>query len=490
MHKKHFVERVQSYVGGRWKPSANPEHVTVTNPATGDPLGAVPMGAASDVDDAVQAAKAAYPAWRELTAQARARYLFALRDAMERHFDELCAICTQEHGKTLEESKGDVRRGIDNVEVACGAPSLMLSGGAALEQIASGIDTVSVRQPMGVFAVIAPYNFPSMVPFWFLPYAIATGNTVVVKPSEQVPFSQVRLFELLHEVGLPPGVVSLVHGARDVVNGILEHRDVAGVSFVGSSPVASHVYARCGATGKRVQALGGAKNFGAVTEDGVTDKAVQNIVDSAMGCAGQRCLALSVVIGVGGAYDKLAKVLPAALAEVKVGYGMDAGVTMGPVISARHRERVLAYIDTGVKEGAKLAVDGRGIKVDGYPKGHFVGPTLFVDARPEMAIAREEIFGPVLCLMRAKDIDEALAIVRAHPLANASSIYTASGAAARKWCKEVDASMVGVNVGVSAPMAFFGFGGAKGSFFGDLKAHGREQVAFYTQNKTSIVRWW
>jgi len=490
MQPKLYVERVRNYVGGQWKPSANPEHVGITNPATGEALGSVPMGATADVDDAVRAAKAAFPAWRETPAQTRARYLFDLRNLMEKHYDELLSICTQEHGKTLEESKGDVRRGIDNVEVACGVPSMMLQAGGALEQIAGGIDCHSVRQPMGVFAIIAPYNFPSMVPFWFLPYAIASGNTVVVKPSEQVPFSQHRLFELMHELKLPPGVVNMVNGGRDVVNAIVENKDIAGVSFVGSSPVAEHVHARCGATGKRVQALGGAKNFGAVTADGINELSIRNIVDSAMGCAGQRCLALSVVIGIGDAYERLEKALPDALKAVKVGDGTQPGVTMGPVISARHRERVLAYIDKGVAEGAKLLVDGRGLKVDGLPKGHWVGPTLFTGVKPQMTIAREEIFGPVLCLMHAKDMDEALAVVHAHPLANASSIYTASGAAARRWCKEVDASMVGVNIGVAAPMAFFGFGGAKGSFFGDLKAHGREQVAFYTQNKTSIVRWW
>ena len=489
MTRKHFVERALNYVHGGWKPSANPEYVTLANPATGDALGAVPIGAASDVDDAVRAARAAFPAWRDTSAQARARYLFALRDAMEANFDELCSICTQEHGKTLEESKGDVRRGIDNVEVACGIPSMMLAAGGALEQIASGIDSASVRQPMGVFGIIAPYNFPSMVPFWFLPYAIATGNTVVVKPSEQVPFSQQRLFELLDAVKLPPGVVNMVHGGREVANALLEHRDVAGISFVGSSPIAEHVHARGGATGKRVQALGGAKNFGVVMDDCVWDRTVDNVVDSAMGCAGQRCLALSVVLGVGDAYEELERRLPAALAKMKIGDGLEAGVTMGPVISARHRERILGYIDQGVREGATLAVDGRGLKMPHLPKGHFLGPTLFTGVRPEMTIAREEIFGPVLCLMRAKDMDEALAVVRAHPLANASSIYTSSGGHARRWCREVDASMVGVNIGVAAPMAFFGFGGAKGSFFGDLKAHGREQVQFYTQNKTSIVRW-
>jgi len=490
MHERYFVERVPNYVGGRWTASANPEHVPVTNPATGEPLGAVPMGAASDVNDAVQAARTAFPAWRDIPAQTRARFLFDLRDRMEQNFAELVSICTQEHGKTLEESRGDVRRAIDNVEAACGMPAAMLAAGGALEQIAGGVDCHSVRQPMGVFAVIAPYNFPSMVPFWFLPYAIASGNTVVVKPSEQVPFSQHRLFQLLHETRLPPGVVNLVNGAREVVNGMVEHRDIAGVSFVGSSPVASHVYERCGATGKRVQALGGAKNFAAVMDDCDWEKTVANLVDSAMGCAGQRCLALSAVIGVGQAYGELRRRLPEALGKVNVGYGMDPGVTMGPVISARHRERILAAIDRGQREGATLLVDGRTRKVGAYPRGHWIGPTLFAGVLPEMTVAREEIFGPVLCLMQAADIDEALRMVHAHPLANASSVYTSSGAHARRWCREVDASMVGVNIGVAAPMAFFGFGGAKGSFFGDLKAHGREQVQFYTQNKTSIVRWW
>jgi malonate-semialdehyde dehydrogenase (acetylating) / methylmalonate-semialdehyde dehydrogenase len=489
-HKQLFVDRVQNYIGGQWVASANPEYAPVTNPATGEPLGSVPMGSARDVDDAVKAARTAFPAWRELTAQARAKYLFALREKMEAHYDELLAICTQEHGKTLEESKGDVRRTIDNVEVACGMPTLMMNAGQVLEQIATGIDCVSVRQPMGVFGIIAPYNFPSMVPFWFLPYAIATGNTVVVKPSEQVPFSQVRVFQMMQEIGLPPGVVNMVNGARDVVNGILEHKDIAGVSFVGSSPVAEHVYARCGATGKRVQALGGAKNFGVVMDDCDWEKSVANIVDSSMGCAGQRCLALSMVVGVGKAYAELEKRLPKALESVKVGYGMEPGVTMGPVISARHKEKVLGYIEKGVAEGAKLAVDGRHLKVAAHPKGHWIGPTLFTDVKPEMVIAREEIFGPVVCLMHARDLDHAMSIVKAHPLANASSIYTSSGAHARRWCRDVDASMVGVNIGVAAPMAYFGFGGAKGSFYGDLKGHGREQIQFYTQNKTSIQRWW
>jgi malonate-semialdehyde dehydrogenase (acetylating)/methylmalonate-semialdehyde dehydrogenase len=486
--QKLSVDKVRNYINGEWQTSASPEYMPLANPATGAPLGSVPMGAAADVDQAVAAAKAAFPAWRETPTQSRARYLFDLRNLMEQNFEELCSICTQEHGKTLEESKGDVRRGIDNVETAAGMPSLMM--GDALEQIATGIDCTMVRQPMGVFAAIAPYNFPSMVPFWFLPYAIATGNTFIVKPSEQVPFSQLRLFELIDKLKLPKGVVNSVNGARDVVNALLEHKDVAGISFVGSSPVAQHVYARAGATGKRVQALGGAKNFTVVMDDCDWERSVANVIDSAFGCAGQRCLATSVVVGVGKAYDKLRDQLVAAAKKVKVGNGLEPGVTMGPVINARHKERVLGYIETGVKEGAELILDGRGVKVDSCPKGHFIGPTLFAKVSPSMAIACEEIFGPVLCVLEAKTLQDAIAIAKHHPLANAASIYTSNGSHARKFTKEIDASMVGVNIGVAAPMSFFTFGGAKGSFYGDLKAHGRESVLFYTQNKTSIQRWW
>ena len=484
-------DRVRNYVGGEWVPSASKEYATITNPATGATLGSVPMGTAGDVDAAVKAAQAAFPAWRDMPVANRARYLFDMRNVMEEHFDELCELCTLEHGKTLEESKGDVRRGIDNVETAAGMPSLMM--GQALEQIATGIDCISVRQPMGVFAVIAPYNFPSMVPFWFLPYAIATGNTVVVKPSEQVPFSQQRLFEIIEKIKLPKGVINLVHGGRDVVNGILEHDGIQGVSFVGSSPVANHVYTRCGATGKRVQALGGAKNFTVVMDDCDWEKSAANIIDSAFGCAGQRCLATSIVVGVGPAYGKLKAALLERAKLIKVGNGMDKGVTLGPVISAKHKERIESYIEKGIKEGAELLLDGRNPKLEGSAsstKGHFLGPTIFNKVSPSMTIATEEIFGPVLCIVDAPDLASAVRMAKAHPLANAASIYTSNGASARTFTRDIDAAMVGVNIGVAAPMSYFTFGGSKQSFFGDLKAHGRESVLFYTQNKTAIQRWW
>jgi malonate-semialdehyde dehydrogenase (acetylating)/methylmalonate-semialdehyde dehydrogenase len=481
--------RVKNYVGGNWVDSGGRETAEVTNPATGERLGTVPMGTAADVDAAVKAGQEAFKTWSQVPVANRARLLFDLRNVMEKHFEELCELCTQEHGKTFEESKGDVRRGIDNVETAAGMPSLMM--GQALEQIATGIDCVSVRQPMGVFAVIAPYNFPSMVPFWFLPYAIASGNTVVVKPSEQVPLSQVRLFQIMHdELKLPPGVVNMVQGGKDVVNGILEHPGIQGVSFVGSTGVAKHVYERCGATGKRAQALGGAKNFTVVTDDCDWEKSIPNIVESAFGCAGQRCLATSVVVGVGNAYGKLKAELVAQAQKITVGYGMEPGVVMGPVISAKHRERVLGYIEKGIKEGAELLLDGRNPTVKGGHKGHFIGPTIFNKVSTAMTIATEEIFGPVLCVVEAKTLGEAIGMAKAHPFANAASIYTSNGASARTFAKEIDASMVGVNIGVAAPMAYFTFGGNKQSFFGDVKAHGRDSVAFYTQNKTSIQRWW
>lgn len=487
--KKHYVEKVKNYVGGEWVLSSSREWRPVTNPATGDLIGDVPVGNETDVDAAVKAAKKAFSTWRDVPPAVRARYLFDLRNGMEKHYDELLSICTQEHGKTFEESKGDVRRGIDNVETAAGIPMMMM--GDALEQIATGIDCVSYRQPMGVFAIIAPYNFPSMVPLWFLPYAIATGNTVVVKPSEQVPFSQHRIFELLHEIGLPPGVVNMVHGGKDVVTGILDHDDVAGVSFVGSSPVAEIVATKCGASGKRFQALGGAKNFTLVMDDCHWEKSIANIVESAFGCAGQRCLATSIAVGVGqAAYRQLEARIVEGARRIKVGEGHQPGITMGPVVSAKHKERVLAYIEKGIQEGATLLLDGRSCKVSGFPNGHFIGPTVFSGVTPEMTIGREEIFGPVLSLMEARDIDHAIAMAKAHPLANAASIYTSSGAHARTFTREIDAAMVGVNVGVAAPMAYFTFGGSKGSFFGDLKAHGRESVQFYTQNKTAISRWW
>ncbi len=478
---------VRNYVGGRWVDSTATTFGEVHNPATDQLLARVPYGGAADVDRAVKAAQAAYPAWRATPPVNRVRPLFVLRNLFEKYFDDVSRIVTLEHGKTLDESRSSVRRAIDNVDLAIGIPTRMM--GQSLEDIAAGIDCHTVRQPLGVFAAITPFNFPAMVPMWFLPHAIACGNTFIVKPSERVPLSQIRIFELLHEAGIPDGVVNMVNGAHDAVNAILDHPGIAGVSFVGSSPVAHHVYKRGAASGKRVQALGGAKNFVLVMPDADMDRAAQVSTESCFGCAGERCLANSVVLAVGAAYDEITKRLISEAKKIKVGDGLEPGVTMGPVISKAHREKVLGYIEKGIAEGATLALDGRGYRDPKNPNGYYLGPTVFTDVKPEMVIAREEIFGPVLCVMKAATFDEAVEIVKRHELGNASSIFTSSGRYAREYRWRVEPSMLGVNIGVAAPMAFFPFGGAKGSFYGDLKAHGQDSVEFYTDKKVSITRW-
>ncbi len=482
-----MAETLKNYVNGSWVASTGSTLLDVKNPATGELLAKVPLSTAKDVDDAAKAAAKAFPAWRATPPVQRARYLFKLKTLLDQHKDEIAKICNAEHGKTMAESLNDIGRGIENVEHACGVPALMM--GSNLEDVASGIDCTAVRQPLGVFAVIAPFNFPPMVPLWFLPYAIATGNTLLLKPSEQVPLSQKRIFELIAETGIPDGVVNLVHGGKDVVDAFCTNPEIKGVSFVGSSPVARHVYELCGKNGKRVQALGGAKNYLVVMPDAVMDRSVQNVSDSIYGCAGQRCLAGSIVIGVGDAYDKVRDGLLAAAKAIVVGNGADPKVTMGPVISAKHKDKVLSYIQAGADEGAKLLLDGRQHPMAKDSKGNFLGPTIFEGVRPDMKIMKEEIFGPVVCLMKAKDLDEAIAQVNSTEFANASSIYTTSGKNAREYAYRVHPAMLGVNIGVAAPMAMFPFGGSKASFFGDVKAHGTAGIDFYTDRKVVITRW-
>lgn len=480
-----MAERIKDYVNGEWIDSLASETREIRNPATGELLAEVPMGGADDIDRAVKAANAAFDEWRMVPPAKRARYLFTLKNLLEENKEELSRILTMEHGKTLSESRGSVQRGIECVEVACGAPSLLM--GQTLEDVATGIDCESVRQPMGVFACIAPFNFPAMVPLWFYPFAVACGNSFICKPSEQVPLCQRFIFGLIDKAGFPPGVLNLVNGGKDVVNGILEHPDIKGVSFVGSSPVAKHVYTTGAAHGKRVQALGGAKNFMIVMPDADMGKAADAIANSAYGCAGERCLAASLVLAVDGCEDEIRTRIVANAKGFKVGNGMDEGVTMGPVISASHLEKVEGYVQKGVDEGADLIVDGRGVDTDS--DGHFIGPCVFDNVTPDMVIAKEEIFGPVLGIMKADSLEDALEIVKGQPLANACSIFTTSGKHARTFKYRVEASMAGVNIGVVTPMSFFGFGGAKGSFFGDLKAHGRESFDFYTDRKVLISRW-
>jgi malonate-semialdehyde dehydrogenase (acetylating)/methylmalonate-semialdehyde dehydrogenase len=481
------VRTIQNYIGGQWVDASASRWSEVRNPATAELLGRVPLGGAEDVDRAVQAALAAFPAWRATPPVLRARFFFKLQRIMEERFEDLARIVTLEHGKTLDESRSSVRRAIENVEIACAIPVTMQ--GATLEDVASGIDCESIRQPLGVFAAITPFNFPAMVPLWFLPHAVALGNTFIVKPSERVPLSQQLVFEMLHAVGFPPGVVNLVNGAREAVDALLDHPGVNGYSFVGSTPVAHYVYRRAAEKGKRAQALGGAKNFVLIMPDAELGRACETSIDSAFGCAGERCLANSAVIAVGDCYAEVRERLLARARAIQVGYGLEPGVTMGPVITREHRDKIVAYIETGLKEGAKLVLDGRTYRHPLYPDGHWLGPSLFDEVTPDMVIAREEIFGPVLCLMRARNFEEACAIVNAHPQGNASSIFTTSGRWAREFRYRVAPSMLGVNIGVAAPMAFFPFGGAKASFFGDTKAHGRECVDFFTDKKVIISRW-
>jgi len=481
------VRTLDNFIGGRWVKSHATDFYDVHNPAVGQVIGRTPLSTAADVDAAVQAAARAFPAWRETPVNARAQVLFKYKAQLEEHFDELARTVTTEHGKTLSESRGSVRRGIECVEVACGAPSLMQ--GLALEDISRDIDCHFVRQPLGVCAAIAPFNFPAMVPMWFLPFAIVTGNTFVLKPSEQVPLSQRMMVDLLQRCDLPPGVVNLVNGGSDVVNAICDHPTIRAVSFVGSTPIARHVYQRASHAGKRVQALGGAKNFVVVMPDADLERSIEAISESFYGCAGERCLAGSMLVPVGAAHRETRDRMVAQAKALKVGDGLQPGVTMGPLISAKHRDRVVGYVDKGVAEGAKLLLDGRQTRVPDRPNGYYVGPTIFDEVSPTMAIGSEEIFGPVASICPVQTLDEAIAVMQAHPNANATSIFTSSGKSAREFAKHATASMVGVNIGVAAQMAYFPFGGAKDSFFGDLKAHGRDAFDFYTDKKVTIARW-
>lgn len=478
---------LKNFVGGSWVDSRATEWVDVYNPALGRVIARTPLSTREDVDSAVSAAHAAFPAWRATPVVERARLMFRFQQLLEAHFDEIARIVTTEHGKTLDESRGSVRRAVEAVEVAAGMPSLMM--GAGLENIARGIDCDFHRQPLGVFAAIAPFNFPAMVPLWFLPFAVATGNTFVMKPSELVPLSQQRMTQLLIEAGLPNGVVNLVQGGADVVNGLCTHPDVRGVSFVGSTPVARHVYQTASHHGKRVQALGGAKNFIVVMPDADMERSIDVVTESCYGCAGERCLAGSIVVTIGKSHGEIRKRLVDAAGLLRVGDGIEAGITMGPVIRQSSRERVIRYVEKGVAEGAELLLDGRGLTVKGRENGFFLGPSVFDKVDPMSTIGREEIFGPVLSLMNVPDLPAAIALLHSHPQANATSIFTSNGKSARDFASQAPATMVGVNIGVAAPMSFFPFGGAKESFFGDLKAHGRDGVQFYTDQKVVIERW-
>jgi malonate-semialdehyde dehydrogenase (acetylating)/methylmalonate-semialdehyde dehydrogenase len=472
------VRVLDNYVAGNWTPSSSSDGLDVTNPANGEVLARVPLSSRADLDAAVDAARAALPAWRAVSTIGRARKLFELRERLVARQEDLARSVTTEMGKTLVDARAEVARMIEMVEAACAIPTTMQ--GRILEDVSRNIDAETIRQPVGVCAAIVPFNFPAMVPFWFLPFAIACGNTFILKPSEQVPLTQQIAFEELDALGLPAGVVNLVNGGREVVEGILDHPGIDAVSFVGSAPVARIVYERCGATGKRVQALGGAKNHMVVMPDAVVDETVNGIIGSGFGAAGQRCMAGSVVVTVGDAYDRLVPPLVEATKALTVGDGLDESNDMGPVISESARERITSWID----RADKVLVDGR----DGVPTGGcYVGPTI-VEVDPDDEIVGVEVFGPLLSLVRVNSLDEAIELVNRSEFGNGTSIFTESGAAVRKYKHDVEAGMVGVNIGVAAPVAFFPFSGWKASFLGDLHAHGPDAVEFYTRKKTITSR--
>jgi malonate-semialdehyde dehydrogenase (acetylating)/methylmalonate-semialdehyde dehydrogenase len=476
----HFIE-------GRWRAGVSGRAGTVFDPAIGRATASVSFASQDETRAAIQAARAAFPAWAETPPLQRARVLFRFKALLDAHIDDLAAVITSEHGKVLADARGEVTRGIEVVEFACGIPHLLK--GEFSDNVGSGVDCWSLRQPLGVCAGITPFNFPAMVPLWMFPVAIACGNTFVLKPSEKDPSCGLRLAELLAEAGLPPGVFNVVNGDREAVDTLLTDNDVAAVSFVGSTPVAKHVYETAARTGKRVQALGGAKNHMVVMPDADTKLAAQALMGAAYGSAGERCMAISVAIAVGNAGDRLITELRPLIAALKVGPGTAAGIEMGPLVTREHLQRVRDYIEIGVKEGATLVVDGRSLHVAGHADGFYLGASLFDRVEPQMRIYREEIFGPVLVVVRVPDLQGALRLVNEHEFGNGTAIFTRDGDAARTFAHQVQVGMVGVNVPIPVPMAFHSFGGWKRSLFGDLHIHGPDGVRFYTRMKTVTSRW-
>ena len=471
------------YAGGRWQASSSPDRLDTFNPATGEVIARVPLCTPAEIDAAVTAAHEAFLSWRAVPVAVRARHLFRYRDLLDRHKEELAHLVTLEHGKALDDARGSVQRGIEVVEFACGMPTLMM--GESVENVAPGVDTHSIRQPLGVSLGITPFNFPAMVPLWMLPMAIGCGNAFVLKPSEKVPQTANRLVELLYEAGVPAGLVSVVHGSTAQVEQLIDLPLVRTVSIVGSSAAAAAVYARAAARGKRVQALGGAKNHMVVMPDADLHVTTEGIIGSAFGASGQRCMSGSVVVMVEPVADALIEKLKARAAGLRMTGGETEGCELGPMVNRAQRDRAAGYIEIGLKEGAALVLDGR--SASGQP-GFFLGATIFDRVTPTMRIAQEEIFGPVLSIIRVQSLDEALALVNRSKVGNGAVMFTRDGGAARTFASEVEAGMVGINVGVPAPMAFFPFAGWKGSFFGDLHAHGKDGVRFYTEQKVITSR--
>ncbi len=477
------VRTLQYLVGGRWVSGSGALH-DVMNPATGQVVAQVPYADAAEVDRAARAAHEAFLSWREVPVVDRVQVLYRFKTLLDKHQDELARIVTTENGKTLDDARGSVKRAIQMVEVACGMPSLMM--GDSLANVSRGIDSASIRQPLGVCAGITPFNFPAMVPMWMYPFAIACGNSFILKPSEKVPLTPTRAAELLADAGVPEGVFNLIHGDRVAVDALLAHPLVKAISFVGSTPVAKYIYETAAANGKRVQALGGAKNHLVVMPDADLPKSVEAIMSSAFGAAGERCLAGSVLVPVGDVAEPLLDLLVKQARGLRVGDGADSSTEMGPLVTEAHRKRVTGYIEKGIAEGAAPLCDGRS---QSSRDGYFLGATIFDGVKPEMTIAKEEIFGPVLSVIRVPTLDDAIALVNRSPFGNTTSIFTGDGKSAREYAQRVECGMVGVNIGVAAPMAFFPFSGWKNSFFGDLHAHGKDAVAFYTEQKVIMTRW-
>ena len=480
-------ERLRNYINGAWCESSAGQYLDVRNPATDEVLALTPLSPPEEVSQAAEAAAKAQAEWRRVPATQRVQYLFKLKDLMERSFDELARTITIENGKVLDDARGEMRRAIENVEVACGIPNMML--GDFAEDIARGIDEYMIRQPVGVVASICPFNFPGMIPFWYLPYAVACGNTIIIKPSERTPLTMQKVFELFDQVGFPPGVVSLVNGGPDTVNAILDHPLISGITFVGSTTVARHVYTRASASGKRVQAQGGAKNPLIILPDADLEMTTNIVMDSVYGNAGQRCLAASTIVSVAGAAKEFVPVLVEAANKRIVGFGLDQGVQMGPVITPQSKDRIQGLIQQGVAEGARLLVDGRNPAISGYEKGYFLRPTILDQVPAGGTIATTEIFGPVMGITHVETVEDAIALVNSGRYGNMACVFTSSGAAARKFRYEAQAGNIGINIGVAAPMAFFPFSGWKESFFGTLHGQGKHAVEFFTQTKVVVERW-
>ncbi len=481
------VIEILNYVDGAWRKSSASEWLEVRNPANDEVVARTPLSTKGDVDAVVMAAAEAFPVWRRTPPGERVQYLFKLKFLLEDHIDELARLITLENGKTFGEAKAEIRRGIENVEVACGIPTMMQ--GYNLEDVTPGVDEMLIRQPLGVVAAITPFNFPAMIPFWFLPYAIACGNTLVLKPSERVPLTMRYAMELIEKTGIPKGVVNLINGGREVVDALCDHPVIRAISFVGSTPVAKHVYQRAAAAGKRMQCQGGAKNHVIVLPDADMELAKQIISDSAFGCAGQRCLAVSVAVTIGEAQKKFRDAIAEAASSIRVGFGLDSGVQMGPVITKESKQRIETLIATGVGDGAKPVVDGRNAKIAGHEHGHFIKPTILDGVPASSSLANTEIFGPVLSLIHANTLEDGIEFIRKSPYGNQASLFTTSGSAARKFRYEAPAGNIGINIGVAAPMAYFPFNGWKESFFGIVHAQGRDAVEFYTESKIVVERW-